>query len=194
MTYERDPLQAETPLLETRLREQLTCLLQRWGSWGGGVEPGPGAALTASCPCPQRLRGGAAAQHAQHAQAAAGAAHGQQVLHPRPPAGPPARPQPPHGGHDPHRQVGAHHAGGSRVARGETPVPLPRWVGRGPNPADSALSLAGTLRSREGESRAPAVVGRAGAHPGVPASPGVPEASPPWPLSPPPPGFASSTS
>ncbi|XP_032060694.1 signal transducer and activator of transcription 2 [Aythya fuligula] len=28
VTYERDPLQAETPLLETRLREQLTCLLQ----------------------------------------------------------------------------------------------------------------------------------------------------------------------
>lgn len=36
VTYERDPLKAETPLLERRLRELLSYLLQRWGwPWGG---------------------------------------------------------------------------------------------------------------------------------------------------------------
>ncbi|NWS64015.1 STAT2 protein, partial [Chunga burmeisteri] len=38
VTYERDPLKAEPPLLERRLRELLNYLLQRWGwHWGGGV-------------------------------------------------------------------------------------------------------------------------------------------------------------
>lgn len=73
--------------------------------------------------CLQCLRGGAAALHAQHSQAPAGAADGQQVLHARPPAGPPARPQPPHGGQHPHRQVG----GGP----GPTTPPPPL---RGPGP------------------------------------------------------------
>ncbi|NWH80720.1 STAT2 protein, partial [Piaya cayana] len=38
LTYERDPLKAETPLLERRLKEQLTFLLQRWelGGDAGG--------------------------------------------------------------------------------------------------------------------------------------------------------------
>ncbi|NXL68464.1 STAT2 protein, partial [Chordeiles acutipennis] len=44
VTYERDPLKAETPLLEQRLRELLTYLLQRWGmawrDWGGGWDQG----------------------------------------------------------------------------------------------------------------------------------------------------------
>lgn len=45
VTYERDPLKAETPLLERRLRELLTHLLKRWGgrgAAGGGRREGPG--------------------------------------------------------------------------------------------------------------------------------------------------------
>lgn len=37
VTYEQDPLQSELPLLEKRLQEQLTCLLQRWGTQHGGA-------------------------------------------------------------------------------------------------------------------------------------------------------------
>lgn len=109
VTYEQDPLQSELPLLEKRLQEQLTCLLQRWGAQRkeGGLRMGWSCSETPPFPlCLQCLRGGAAALHAQHSQAPAGAADGQQVLHARPPAGPPARPQPPHGGQHPHRQVG----------------------------------------------------------------------------------------
>ncbi|NXK15706.1 STAT2 protein, partial [Herpetotheres cachinnans] len=50
VSYERDPLKAETPLLERRLLELLTYLLRRWvqrrgvwGGWGWGSPDPPGA-------------------------------------------------------------------------------------------------------------------------------------------------------
>ncbi|NXY85098.1 STAT2 protein, partial [Alcedo cyanopectus] len=40
LSYERDPLKAESPLLQRRLRELLTYLLQRWGRQGKGARWG----------------------------------------------------------------------------------------------------------------------------------------------------------
>lgn len=57
VTYEQDPLQSELPLLEKRLQEQLTCLLQRWGAqrkegglrmgWSCSETPPPSSACSA---------------------------------------------------------------------------------------------------------------------------------------------------